>query len=93
MNFPKNIKIGVPDVCAHITSRIKSSHKVILTGYAMSTTSGVRIGDKHQHSFDPTITDENYEAETLANIIEKECKGNSTPSTTKAKSDDASGLG
>lgn len=92
MPFLKTINIGVPDVCAHITSRIKSSHKVILTGYAMSTTSGVRIGDKHQHSFDPTITDENYEAETLANIIEMECKGKAVPNPAKTKSDDASGV-
>ena len=40
MPFLKTINIGVPDICAYITKRIKSSHKVILTGYAMSTTSG-----------------------------------------------------
>lgn len=92
MDFPKNMNIGIPGICVYITSRIKSSHKVILTGYAKSTISGVRIGSKHQRSFDPTISDENYEAEILANIIEKEHKGKSTLSTAKVKSDDASGV-
>ena len=92
MGFPKNINIGVPDICAHITSRIKSSRKVILTGYAKSTISGVRIGLKHQRSFDPTIADENYEAEILANIIEKEYKKQSVSGVAKSKSDGTSGV-
>ena len=92
MGFPKNINIGVPDICAHITSRIKLSRKVILTGYAKSTISGVRMGAKHQRSFDPTIADENYEAGILANLIEKECKGKSIPSAAKVKLDDSYGV-
>lgn len=92
MPFLKTINIGVPDICAYITKRIKSSHKVILTGYAKRISTGVRIEAKHQRSFNPAIADEDHEAEILANIIDKECKGNSTPSTTKAKSDDASGV-
>ena len=91
MTYPRDMNIGVTDVCAHITSRVKSGRKVILTGYAKSTTSGVRVGPKHQRSFDPTTGEADHEAEILANIIEKEYKGSSTPRSVSATPSSASG--
>lgn len=87
----RDMNIGIPNICAHINSRIKSNRKVILTGYAKSTVSGVRVGPKHQRSFDPTTDDAEHEAGLLANIIEKEYKGNSAQHTVKANPDDSSG--
>ena len=92
MTYPRDVNIGVPDVCAHITSRIKSGQKVILTGYAREILSGVRVGPKHQRFFNPTTDEEEYEVGILANIIEKECKGKTAPRSIKVKPGYTSGV-
>lgn len=92
MGFPKNINIGIPGICVHVTRKIKSDHKGVLTGYAKSTDSDERVGNIHRRSYDPAINNADYEAEILANLIEKEWKKNTVPRYAKPKLGNAAGI-
>lgn len=87
-----DVPIGVSGICAHITGIGKSGSKVVLRGYAMDQKSGVPVGPRHQHTYDPDISTEKQAIQILVNIIEEAYRGDSAASAKKKQVTSGAGI-